>query len=114
MKIIVCGGRKYAHQQRVFNALDDIHKETPISLIIHGNAIGADGFADDWAMLRGIKRLPFSADWKKLGPMAGPIRNQEMLNIGPDLVVAFPGGKGTADMVRRARAAKIKVIEIGE
>jgi hypothetical protein len=31
----------------------------------------------------------------------------------PDLVVAFPGGRGTADMVRRARAAGISVIEIG-
>ena len=29
-----------------------------------------------------------------------------------DLVVAFPGGPGTADMVRRARAAGIKVLEV--
>lgn len=30
----------------------------------------------------------------------------------PDLVVAFPGGRGTADMVRRATAAGIEVIRV--
>jgi hypothetical protein len=39
------------------------------------------------------------------------MRNQAMLDYGkPDLVVAFPGGKGTADMVRRARVAGVKVL----
>jgi hypothetical protein len=48
------------------------------------------------------------ADWEKLGRSAGPIRNQAMLDEGrPDLVVAFPGHHGTADMVRRARAAGV-------
>jgi hypothetical protein len=43
---------------------------------------------------------------------AGPIRKQQMLDEGkPDLVVAFPGGRGTAHMVRIARAAGIEVIE---
>lgn len=31
----------------------------------------------------------------------------------PDIVVAFPGGRGTAHMVRIARAAGIDVIEVG-
>lgn len=44
------------------------------------------------------------------GKAAGPIRNQRMLDEGkPDLVVAFPGGRGTADMVRRAKAAGVPV-----
>jgi predicted Rossmann-fold nucleotide-binding protein len=29
----------------------------------------------------------------------------------PDAVIAFPGGKGTADMVRKARAAGLPVVE---
>lgn len=53
------------------------------------------------------------ADWDGLGRKAGPIRNQRMLDEGkPDLVVAFPGDKGTADMVRRARTASLEVLEI--
>ena len=51
----------------------------------------------------------FPADWKVRGRAAGHIRNQQMLDEGrPHLVVAFPGGRGTADMVRRARAAGIE------
>jgi len=53
------------------------------------------------------------AKWSKHGRAAGPIRNQEMIDeCKPDLVVAFPGGRGTADMVRRAKAAGIRVIEV--
>ena len=46
---------------------------------------------------------------------AGPERNARMLAEGrPDLVVAFPGGTGTADMVRRAKAAGVRVVEVVE
>ncbi len=34
-----------------------------------------------------------------------------MIEWRPDLLVVFAGGKGTADMVRRARAAGVEVIE---
>ena len=44
---------------------------------------------------------------------AGHIRNQQMIDEGkPDLVVAFPGGAGTADMIRRAKKHNLKVIEV--
>jgi hypothetical protein len=58
-----------------------------------------------------IVRFECKADWRKYGAAAGPIRNQRMLEGPPDIVVAFAGGKGTADMVQRARAAGIAVIE---
>jgi hypothetical protein len=32
--------------------------------------------------------------------------------FGPDVVVAFPGGRGTGDMVQRAKAHGVKVIEV--
>ena len=49
--------------------------------------------AKDWATTHpDIKRWEFKADWKKYGPAAGPIRNQRMLDWGPDLVVAFAEG----------------------
>ena len=54
------------------------------------------------------------AKWDELGRngrKAGPIRNQQMLDEGrPSLVVAFPGGRGMADMVRRARNAGVEAI----
>lgn len=47
------------------------------------------------------------------GKAAGPIRNQRMLDDGkPDRVLAFPGGRGTANMVKLAKAAGVPVHEI--
>ena len=41
------------------------------------------------------------------------MRNQKMLDEGkPDLVVAFAGGRGTADMVRIAKRSGVEVREI--
>ena len=56
-----------------------------------------------------IKRYVCHADWETHGRAAGPIRNEKMLTWKPDLVVAFPGGVGTADLVRRAEAAGVPV-----
>lgn len=110
MRVLVGGGRDYADRKKVFDTLDSIRKELGTITIIHGGASGADALALAWAMARGFDSLQFKADWNKHGRAAGPIRNQQMLDEGhPDLVIAFPGGCGTADMVRRARASGIEV-----
>ncbi|MHB8284379.1 MAG: DUF2493 domain-containing protein [Caulobacteraceae bacterium] len=122
MRVLVCGGRDYQDRRSVYAALDealadpDCDQQMPVAgaLVIHGNCrTGADAFADDWAIANWCPTLIFYADWHLHGKAAGPIRNQQMIDGGePDLVLAFPGGRGTADMVRRARAAGIKVREI--
>jgi len=102
---LVCGGRDYADRERVREILDDIHALTPITTLVHGAAPGADSLAFEWAIANNIPARSFPADWQKHGKAAGPIRNQQMLDEGrPDIVVAFPGGRGTADMVTRSRA----------
>ena len=61
---------------------------------------------------RDVACTPQPADWKRYGRGAGPARNQAMLvEFNPQLLVAFPGGKGTADMVRRAQKAGVRVEE---
>lgn len=116
MRVIVCGGRDFDNQQLVNETLDRIHAERPIKHLWHGNARGADTCAHYWCYRPGKnKPVPchaVPADWKKHGKAAGPKRNQAMLGQGIDLVVAFPGGRGTADMVRRAKKAGVEVIEI--
>jgi UDP-N-acetylmuramoylalanine-D-glutamate ligase len=76
--------------------------------------VGADYLAKEWAELNEIPVHEHPADWKKHGKGAGPIRNQEMLDQHADLamVVAFPGGKGTEDMVKRAKAKSVPVWEV--
>jgi hypothetical protein len=80
---------------------------------VTGGANGADHSAEDWAIDNGIVRRVFPADWDKHKRAAGPIRNKQMLVEGkPDLVLAFPGGKGTRNMVAQARSAGVDVIEV--
>lgn len=109
MRVLVCGGRDYDDMNKVFSTLDDIGP----SLIIEGGASGADNLAWRWSKRRGVERLTFQADWSRDGKAAGPMRNQRMLEEGrPDMVVAFAGGRGTADMVRRAQRAGVQVVQV--
>lgn len=81
--------------------------------IISGCAKGADQIGIDWAVINWCKLEEYPADWKKYGKAAGSIRNKQMLEEGkPDVVIAFPGGKGTAHMVKIAKEAGVKVIEV--
>lgn len=110
---LVCGGRTYADMSRVFEALDALAAGVELVAIRHGGAAGADELAGMWCRARGVPEQVFRADWRRYGRAAGPLRNGEMLKDGAVVVVvAFPGGAGTADMVRRARAAGLPVVEI--
>lgn len=112
MKLLVCGGRKYKDYKTLCKVLDNLHKERPITLLIQGEALGADKLAKSWAVSRGIPTTnEFHAKWKEFGNAAGPIRNREMLDKGkPDAILAFEGGSGTADMVSAANAAGVERI----
>lgn len=118
MSILVCGGRHYSDRAKVFKTLGEIigyggHPDSRRTIIVHGGAKGADKLADDFAEYAGHRVHVYKADWQAHGRAAGPIRNQKMLDVEkPSLVIAFPGGSGTADIVRRAKAAGIKTIEI--
>jgi hypothetical protein len=79
-------------------------------VLIHGNAKGADTLAKRWAVAHSVWHLPFEPDWQTHGDLAGPIRNRRMLDEGkPDLVLAFPGGRGTRNMVVQAKLAGVPV-----
>lgn len=110
MKVLVCGGRDFSDKDKLFSSLDEVEG---ITEIIHGNASGADKLAGQWAKLRGKSCTYYPADWKRYGKMAGPIRNARMLHLErPKMVVAFPGGAGTRDMIRQATEAGVTVRRI--
>ena len=111
MRVIVCGGRHFDDWDAVKRHLDHIHKETPITMIVHGCASGADSLASKWAFFNQVRTHRFPANWKDYGRSAGPRRNQQMANSGADLLVAFPGGKGTQNMVNICRKKGIKVLD---
>jgi hypothetical protein len=112
LRLLVCGGRDYTDEVAVFGVLDAVHAKRGIACIIAGAATGADRVAYTWAKSRSIEIHEFPADWKTHGKAAGPIRNRQMLSEGrPTGVVAFPGGRGTADMIRAAKESGLQVWE---
>ena len=113
MRILVCGGRDFSDHKLVSQALNSYGC---IGLtIIHGAAKGADSLAQAWAKDNGYPDDAYPADWNKYGKRAGYIRNVQMLNEGkPDLVIAFPGGKGTQMMINLAEAAGVPVVKIND
>lgn len=121
MNVLVCGGRAYPDKAFVYRALDALHRKHGITGIIQGgagtgygdNVKGADIFGAEWGWDHGIPVGTYNADWERYGGRAGPLRNQEMLDDGkPDCVVAFPGGRGTKDMVDRALKAGVPVWDL--
>ena len=113
--IIVCGGRDYANAENVDKVLTGIVAGFKVDVIVTGGAPGADALANAWAEEKGIQTRIFQAEWDRYGKSAGPIRNQLMLDESkPIAVVAFPGGTGTDDMVRRAKSKGVTVVEVKE
>lgn len=108
MKVIVCGGRDYADVDRVFAVLNAV--DPSITLLVDGGCpTGADRAARRWARAHGILNYTYNANWRKFGNPAGPMRNSRMAADGADLLVAFPGENGTANMIAKARALGIPV-----
>lgn len=111
MRILVCGGRNYWLQSVVDKVLEEYVEE--VEIIIEGGATGADSCAADWASRNGVKSERYRAAWKAYGKAAGYFRNKKMLDEGrPDLVIAFPGDKGTANMIKLATEAGVEVRQI--
>ncbi len=108
--IVAVTGRDYADIETVRRALSAL--DPAPSLVIHGAATGADSLAAKIAAELGIPAEAHPADWTKYGRAAGPIRNQEMVARKPDLLLAFPGGRGTEDMKRLALDAGIPVRDV--
>jgi hypothetical protein len=113
MKIGVIGSRSFKDYLLLEETMNKLSSRLTISLIVSGGAKGADTLAGYWAVNNGVPVEEYKAEWDKYGKKAGYLRNQKMLDEGkPDLVVAFPGGPGTAMMVKIARKAGVPVHEV--
>ncbi len=113
LRVLVCGGLMYMDRARIFSTLDQLHREPGIEIVLHGGASGADLLCLAWADANAVPAIAFQTNWSRDGRLATEKRNQRMLAEGrPHLLVAFPGGKGTAELVRMAQEAQLQVIAI--
>jgi hypothetical protein len=109
--VLVTGGRDFSDRRKLDTVLDGQHARTPFDLLIHGAAPGADTLANLWAFSRGIQPVACPALWDFYGKPAGRKRNRAMLLIRPNMVIAFPGGTGTANMCEEALQAGVTVLD---
>lgn len=116
VRVLVCGGRDWDDPDLVERTLNKWNAARgPFERLMHGGARGVDRMAGKWARDNGVLEWDFLPEWHRADAPDGKMRNQRMIAEGaPDLVIAFPGGLGTADMVEQARGAGIEVIEVAE
>ena len=111
MRVIVTGGPDFRDRELMHATLDSV--KHPITLLIAGDERGAESMALDWAESHGIEFKEFFADYQGHDPAGFRLRNQRMIEHGaPNMVIAFPGGRITRDIVRRARRLAIDVYMI--
>lgn len=111
-KILVCGSRDWTDERAITDALLPYQAGFPSDpLVIHGAARGADEIAAWIAENLGLPTRAFPADWKTHGKRAGFLRNLQMLDEEPDLVIAFQrnGSRGTQHTIDEARRRGIPV-----
>ena len=138
LRLLVTGGRDYADATRVEAELQMAIEarlgpgaDPSRVVLVHGDAGGLDRLAAAAAKRLGFQVEPHRPHWtgpcrptcpphrrrRRDGsdycPAAGVYRNAEMVELGADLALVFPGGRGTADCARRIRVAGIEVLEIG-
>lgn len=111
-RILVCGSRYYADAKHIRRVLaeylpDDLETDEPT--VMHGDCRGADKLAHDAAVDLGFWVEAHPANWKAHGKAAGPIRNRQMLDLRPELVIAFGNGVGTRHTIAEASTRGIPV-----
>jgi len=115
MKILITGDREWTDVEAVVAALEGF---PPGTILVHGACRGADLTCAAVAESLGFIIKAYPADWNTYGRAAGPIRNQQMLNVENvveepiDECIAFhnniENSRGTKDMISRCSRANIK------
>ncbi|MDK2600771.1 hypothetical protein QO179_25065 [Bacillus stercoris] len=127
MKVIIAGGRDFDDYEFMKSKLDHLFKNLNKDklIIINGDgpglkdsktgkiiARGADQLGKKYAQERGLKIELFPPLWGEYGRAAGPIRNSQMAEVANALVAFNTGGRGTQDMINKAKAMSLNIRDI--
>lgn len=101
MLILFCGSRSFVDGRRIDITLNHLMNACGEFTVLNGGARGADTLAHFAGLKLGLKSICVKPDWNKYGKRAGFLRNAQMLEMGPELVVAFWDGesRGTAHTI---------------
>lgn len=113
LKIAVTGDQSFNEKDVIRTVLDKLNARYGLAAVMHGaEERGFDQIVSRWAADTGVQEIRMPANWKVLGDSAGPARNVQMIELKPDAVVVFPGGRKTAHLKALAERAGIKVLVV--
>ncbi len=115
MRVLFSGNRKFSDDKIVISMLERLAARAGSAAqvtVVHGGSGNLDWMVDVLARHMGMRVEIHRANWQKHGKAAGPIRNRAMVELGADLLVAYPlpGGRGTQDCIERGVRAGIPTL----
>ena len=117
-RVLITGSRNWGNRETIYSALENELRARGAITVVHGGARGADSIAGEWAKAKraagfNVSEEVHPAQWNTHGRAAGPIRNQKMIDLGAEIVLAFPLGesRGTRHAMKASRLAGLKVKE---
>ena len=107
--VAIAGGKDVADPAQVIDMLDRTRAKHADMVLVHGGGPGVEKIAARWAERNGVHQVVCKPDWDRHGRAAPFRRNEELLNLLPKGVIAFPGSGITENLVDRARQLGIPV-----
>ena len=109
--VAIAGGKTVADAGVVIRSLDRARAKYADLVLVHGGGPGVERIAAQWAERNGVHQVVCKPDWQRHGRAAPFRRNDELLNLLPKGVIAFPGGGITGNLVDKARQRGIPVMK---
>ena len=110
--VAIAGGKNVADADAIWSTLDLAKAKYGDMVLLHGGGPGVEKIAASWAEARGVNQVICRPDWSAHGKAAPFRRNDELLNLLPKGVIAFPGSGITGNLVDKARQLGIPVMSV--
>ena len=107
--VAVAGGKEAEDVRAIWSTLDRVKTRHADVILVHGGSPGAEKIAASWAERNDVHQIVCKPDWDRHGRAAPFRRNDDLLNLLPKGVVAFPGSGITENLVDKARRLGIPV-----
>ena len=108
--VAITGGKEIRDANAVFARLDQTKAKYEDIVLVHGGGPGVERIAAQWAERNGVHQVVCKPDWTAHGRAAPFRRNDELLNLLPKGVIAFPGSGITDNLVDKAVKLGIPVM----
>ena len=110
--VAITGGKTVTDADAVWSTLDKARAKHGDMVLVHGGSPGVEKVAASWAEARGVDQVVCRPDWNAHGKAAPFRRNDDLLNLMPKGVIAFPGSGITGNLVDKAKQLGIPVLEV--